>query len=180
MRQQGRAAVRQLIGAADISKKVASLAQRVADDYRDRPLTVLGVLTGSIVLISDLIRAMELPLRVGLIQASSYRGRGTDPARLTVNDALLPDIADRDVLLVDDIFDTGQTLSALYETVRQKSPRSVRSAVLLWKQGRSRVSLEPDYHCFCIPDVFVVGYGLDYNDEYRHLPYIAVLEEVDL
>ena len=99
---------------------------------------------------------------------------------LTVNDALLPDIAERDVLLVDDIFDTGQTLSALCETVWKKRPNSVRSAVLLWKQGRSTVNFEPDYHCFRIPDVFVVGYGLDYNDEYRHLPYIAVLDESDL
>jgi hypoxanthine phosphoribosyltransferase len=172
--------VKQLIDENDISEAVGKLGSRIADDYRDRPLTVLGVLTGSIVLLADLIRAIDLPLRVGLIQTSSYRGRSTTPGELTVNTELLPDIAGRDVLLVDDIFDTGRTLTAVYSSVEQRHPRSIRSAVLLWKEGRQTVDLEPDYHCFRIPDVFVVGYGLDYNDEHRHLPHIATLEESDL
>lgn len=169
-----------LIEERQIHEAVARLAEQIASDYRDRPFTILGVLTGSIILLSDLIRRIDLPLRVGLIQASSYRGPATSPGQLSINTELVPDIADRDVLLVDDIFDTGKTLRALLETVRQKGPRSVRSAVLLWKEDRSQVDFEPDYHCFQIPDVFVVGYGLDYNDEYRHLPYIAALEEQDL
>ena len=172
--------MKQLIDEEKIREKVAELGQRIADEYRDRPLTILGVLTGSIVLIADLIRRIDLPLRVGLIQASSYRGATTSPGHLTVNAELVPDIRDRDVLLVDDIFDTGQTMSRLIETVTAMQPRSVKSAVLLWKTGRSTVSLEPDYHGFQIPDQFVVVYGLDYNDEYRHLPYIATLDEDDL
>jgi hypoxanthine phosphoribosyltransferase len=168
--------VKTLIDESQIRDEVARLGRRIADDYRDRPLTVLGVLTGSIILISDLIRRIDVPLRVGVIQASSYRGRTTLPGELTVGMDLAPDIAGRDVLLVDDIFDTGHTLSALLEAVRTRNPRSVRSAVLLWKEGRSEVTVEPDYHCFKIPDVFVVGYGLDYNDDYRHLPYVAVLK----
>lgn len=172
--------MKRLIDSQDISAAVLELGRRIADDYRDRPLTVLGVLTGSIVLLSDLIRAVDLPLRVGLVQASSYRGRSTSPGRLNVNTELVPDIADRDVLLVDDIYDTGRTLDSLSNSVARMRPRSLRSAVLLWKEGRQQVELEPDYHCFRIPDVFVVGYGLDYNDEYRHLPYIAALDGHDL
>jgi hypoxanthine phosphoribosyltransferase len=99
---------------------------------------------------------------------------------LRINDSLVPDIRDRSVLLVDDIFDTGHTLAALIETIRRSSPRSVRSAVLLSKTGKAKVPLQPDYHCFQIPDRFVVGYGLDYNDDYRHLPFIAALDPKDL
>ena len=169
-----------LIEESEIRQKVRELGRRIADDYRDRPLTILGVLTGSIVLLSDLIRSIDLPLRVGLIQASSYRGTATTPGKLVVNATFTPDITDRDVLLVDDIFDTGQTMQSLLETVTGMNPRSVKSAVLLWKTERSRVTLKPDYHAFRIPDLFVVGYGLDYNDEFRHLPYIASLDEQDL
>ena len=169
-----------LLDETQIRDGVAALGRRIAGDYRGRPLTVLGVLTGSIILLSDLIRRIDVPLRVGLIQASSYRGRAVGPGALAIDDRLLPDIAGRDVLLVDDIFDTGRTLEALLDRVRQERPASVKSAVLLWKEGRSAVASEPDYFCFKIPDVFVVGYGLDYNDEYRHLPHIAALEAADM
>ena len=169
-----------MIEAAEIQKVVATLGHRIAAEYQDEPLTVLGVLTGSIVFLADLIRTIDLPLRVGLIQASSYRGATTLPLELRINDSLVPDIRDRSVLLVDDIFDTGNTLNSLIETVRRSSPRSVRSAVLLWKTGKAQVSIQPDYHCFQIPDRFVVGYGLDYNDDYRHLPFISALEPQDL
>lgn len=169
-----------LIEAAEIQKVVTNLGRRIAEEFQGEPLTVLGVLTGSIVFLADLIRTIDLPLRVGLIQASSYRGATTQPLELRINDSLVPDIRDRAVLLVDDIFDTGNTLASLIETIRRSSPRSVRSAVLLWKTGKSKVAIQPDYHCFQIPDRFVVGYGLDYNDDYRHLPFIAALEPKDL
>ncbi len=172
--------MQKLIEASEIQKVVATLGHRIATEYRDEPLTVLGVLTGSIVFLADLIRTIDLPLRVGLIQASSYRGATTQPLELRINDSLVPDIRDRSVLLVDDIFDTGHTMAALLETIRRSSPRSVRSAVLLWKSGKAKVAIQPDYHCFKIPDRFVVGYGLDYNDDYRHLPFIAALEPKDL
>lgn len=174
------AVVRVLIDQAQIEVGVTNLAQKVTRDFRDKQLLVVGVLTGSIVLLADLIRRIELPLQIGLIQASSYRGATTTSGKLEVNDAWLPELTGRDVLLVDDIFDTGQTLSGLLERIQGFQPRSVRSAVLLWKEGRQRVSMVPDYHCFRIPDEFVVGYGLDYNNAYRQLPYIAALEPADL
>jgi len=165
-----------LISEDDIRKAVEQLAAQIVADYAGRPLTVLGVLTGSIILLSDLIRKIDLPLRVGLIQASSYRGKSTHSEELTINSSMLFDIADRDVLLIDDIYDTGRTLDGLVQHIQAEAPRSVKTAVLLWKQKRAEVPLQPDYHCFEIPNEFVVGYGLDYNDEYRHLPYIGVLE----
>lgn len=169
-----------LIGEQEIRLAVASLGKQIATDFCDEPVTVLGVLTGSIVFLADLIRSIDLPHRVGLIQASSYRGATTSPLELRINDSLLPDIRGRSVLLVDDIFDTGSTLSALLSKVQAYEPRRIRSAVLLWKTGKSKVDIQPDYHCFQIPDRFVVGYGLDYNDDYRHLPYIAALEPRDM
>lgn len=172
--------MKRLIEAEDIAREVVALGRQIAADYDGRPLTIIGVLTGSIVLLSDLIRAIDMPLRVGLVQASSYQGPTTMPGQLSVNTGLMPDIAERDVLLIDDIYDTGNTLATLSNSVEQMNPRSLRSAVLLWKEGRQEVEREPDYHCFRIPDVFVVGYGLDYNDEYRHLPFIAGLDSDEL
>ena len=169
--------VKIVLDEAQISAGVGELATRVAREYRGRPLTVLGILTGSLIFLSDLIRRLDFPLQVGLIQASSYRGRATSPGALRISAMTMPEISGRDVLLLDDIFDTGQTLSQLMGSLGKLEPASLRSAVLLWKEGRQRVAITPDYHCFRIPDVFVVGYGLDYNDEHRHLPYVAVFDE---
>lgn len=169
-----------LLSETEIRDGIARLALRIGEDYRGRPLTVLGVLTGSLIFLADLVRRLDIPLRVGLMQASSYRGKTTVPGELTINEVLLPEIADRDVLLLDDIFDTGRTLEGMLRALDRFEPRSVRSAVLLWKAGRQQVEITPDYHCFRIPDLFVVGYGLDYNDDYRHLPHIAALGDDDL
>lgn len=170
-----------LLSEHDIRVGVERLADEVSRHYAGRSLTVLGVLTGSLVLVADLIRRLDLPLRVGVIQTRSYRGSDTHPGRLEINDTMLLDIKGRDVLLVDDIFDTGRTLAALIEQIKTFGPRSVRSAVLLVKLGRQEVStVRPDHVVFEIPNAFVVGYGLDYQDAFRHLPYVAMLEEEDL
>ncbi len=165
-----------LLPAERIRQRVGEVAAAVAADYRERrPLSVVGVLTGSLMFLADLARQLDVPHRIGLIQASSYRGEATAPGELRVGPELLHDVRGRHVLLVDDILDTGQTLASLVARVADLGPASVRSAVLLRKRGRQRVAFEPDYCGFEIPDAFVVGYGLDFNDEYRHLPYIAVL-----
>ncbi|MCA9048103.1 MAG: hypoxanthine phosphoribosyltransferase [Planctomycetaceae bacterium] len=169
-----------LITQQQISERVRELGLLLSTEYADRKLTVLGVLTGSIVLLADLIRATSVPLRVALIQAASYGGTRTSPGELKINSALVPDLRGRDIVILDDIFDTGNTMAGLVDAVGQFEPSSVRTAVLLWKTARTQVSLEPDFYGFKIPDEFVVGYGLDYNDEFRHLPYIGVMEDHDI
>jgi hypoxanthine phosphoribosyltransferase len=165
-----------LIPAERIQERVGELARQIAADYRGQSsVTIVGVLTGSVIFLADLVRRLDLPLRIGLIQASSYRGQATVPGQLRVGPEMLPDVHGRHVLLLDDILDTGQTLSHLVGHVHELGPASLRVGVLLRKHGRQQVPLEPDYCGFDIPDAFVVGYGLDFNDEYRHLPYIAVL-----
>jgi hypoxanthine phosphoribosyltransferase len=164
-----------LLTAEQIQRRVGELARQIAADYQGRPVTIVGVLTGSLIFLADLIRRLDLPLRVDLIQASSYRGAATSPGELRIQPELTPDVNGRHVLLLDDILDTGQTLDHLVRHLRGLGAASLRVAVLLRKRGRQRVPLEPDYCGFDIPDAFVVGYGLDYNDEYRHLPHIAVL-----
>jgi hypoxanthine phosphoribosyltransferase len=165
-----------LIPADRIQQRVDELAQQMMRDYHDRTLTIVGVLTGSLLFLADLMRRLDLPLRIALIQASSYRGAVTRPGELHVQSDLLPDLRGRHLLLLDDILDTGRTLAHLVRELRALEPASLRVAVLLRKEGRQEVPMEPDYCGFAIPDAFVVGYGLDYNDEYRNLPYIGVMK----
>lgn len=172
--------VKSLLDENQIRSGVDRLAGEIAAFYAHRPLTIIGVLTGSMVLMADLIRRIDLPMRVGLVQTRSYRGATTQAGPLVLNLSLLPDVSGRDVLLVDDIFDTGQTLSTLVAQLEAYNTLSVRTAVLLRKLGRCQVDIQPDHIGFDIPDHFVVGYGLDYQDAYRHLPYVAVLEPADL
>ncbi len=170
--------LKELLSEQQLKQGVQHLAQQVNDCYGRSPLTIIGVLTGSVVLLADLIRQLEMPLRVGVVQASSYAG--TERGDLTINSDLMPDIRDREVLLVDDILDSGHTLERVIALTHRLGPSSVRSAVLLRKTGCQQVVLEPDFVCFDIPDKFVVGYGLDYQDAYRNLPYLATLGPDDL
>jgi hypoxanthine phosphoribosyltransferase len=165
-----------LIDDAEIAQRVSELAHRISSDYSGRPLTLVGVLTGSLVFLADLMRRIAIPHKISLLQASSYPGTATSPEQLRLNLDLLPPLDGRDVLLVDDILDTGQTLAALVAELQRRNAASVHTVVLLWKKSRTTAPVAPDYVGFEIPDQFVVGYGLDFNDEYRHLPYVGVLE----
>jgi len=165
-----------LISEDQIRERVKILGARIEADYQGKPLTIVAILTGSLILLADLIRQIGLPLRVALLQASSYKGATTTSGALIINESFAPDVAGRDVLLLDDILDTGRTLSTLVDRLRDRGAASVRTAVLLRKIGRQEVPIEPDYCGFTIPDAFVVGYGLDYNDDYRHLPYVGILK----
>lgn len=171
--------MRILLSESQIAARLDELGRELSAAYRGRPLTVVGVLTGSLLFVADLMRKLEVPHQVGFVQASSYR-TGTKAGTLSVNREFFPDIAHRDVLLIDDIFDTGCTLSTLLEMLRTAEPRSLQSAVLLWKEGTQKVALQPDFYGFKIPNEFVIGYGLDHDQNYRHLPYIGVLEPSDL
>lgn len=167
-----------LVSAQQIEASVTELAQRICQQEAGRPLTVIGILTGSIVFLSDLVRKIDMPLRVGVIQTSSYQG--TTRGELKIQADMMPDIRGRDVLLVDDIFDTGHTLVKVMELLQEFSPSTIRSAVLLLKRGKQEVEYRPDYVGFEIPDEFVVGYGLDYDDTFRNLPFLAALEPEDI
>jgi hypoxanthine phosphoribosyltransferase len=170
-----------LISQDQLREGVDQFAKELRSQYEGRPLTIIGVLIGSVVFLADLIRRIDLPLRLELVQARSYRGSSTRPGPLVLNlDLLSSDVRGRDVLLVDDIFDTGNTLWELLPQIDELGPASVRTAVLLRKQGRCEVPITPHHVVFDIPNVFVVGYGLDYRDMYRNLPYVAELEPSDV
>ena len=168
-----------LLSETQVQEGVARMAREIALVYGHKPLTIVAVMTGSVVLLADLIRQLSMPLRVGVLQASSYKGN-TTRGSLTINADMMPDVAARDVLLIDDIFDTGHTLAQVAARVQELGPSSIRASVLLRKAGRQEVAFVPDFVAFEIPDEFVVGYGLDFRDTYRNLPYIAALDEDDI
>lgn len=177
--------MRVLLTADELAAGIDRLAAAVRADVVDaanagRPLTVIGVLTGSLMVVADLIRRLEGPVRVSMVWASSYRGTATTPGRLDLRLDLLPDLTGQDVLVVDDIFDTGRTLEALVAELGRRGAARVRSLVLLRKVGRSEVAIAPDFVGFDIPDVFVVGYGLDFDGAWRHLSHVAALEPSDI
>lgn len=167
-----------LLNEQQLNHGVEQMATAINETYGTRPLTIVGVLTGSVILMADLIRKLKMPLRVGVVQTSSYQG--TERGQLSINSEMMLDIAGRDVLLIDDIFDTGHTLQEVTGLMNELGPTSLKSAVLLLKTGCQKVEWRPEFIGFEIPDEFVVGYGLDYNDEYRNLPYLACLEPADL
>ncbi|MEW4565915.1 hypoxanthine phosphoribosyltransferase [Bremerella sp. JC770] len=169
-----------LIETRELAARVTHLAAELTETYGERPLTVLGVMTGSLVLMADLIRQLEMPLKVGVMQARSYRGTATSAGELALNLDMMPEVAGQDVLVVDDIFDTGHTMKAVLESIQQQGPTSVRSLVLLSKSERHEVAIRPDFVGFHIPNEFVVGYGLDYQDLYRNLPFVAALEDHEI
>jgi hypoxanthine phosphoribosyltransferase len=164
-----------LISAEAIQARLKVIAAEIVRAYGGKPVTVVGILNGCLMFVADVVRQIDLPLRVAFITASSYRGAATRPGKLEIYDKLLPDIAGRHILLLDDILDTGKTLTRVVAYLIDKGAESVKVGVLLRKVGRQEVPFEPDFVGFTIPDRFVVGYGLDFNDEYRHLPFIGVL-----
>lgn len=172
--------MKQILSSSQIGDGVRQLADQLKAIYGDRPLTIVAILTGSLVLLADLIRHLEMPLRVALIQATRYRTPDEPGGNPDAHAALLPKLKGRDVLVIDDIFDTGHTLVEMLAQILEYEPASLRSAVLMRKIGRSEVAIHPDIVMFEIPDEFVVGYGLDYEDRFRNLPYVAALEPDDI
>ena len=175
-----RFAMRVLLTAAELAAGIERLAAEVERESRGTPLMVVGVLTGSIVIVADLIRRIEGPVSVSMAWASSYRGTATEPGSLELHLDLLPDLAGQDVLVVDDIFDTGRTMEAIVAALEDRGAARVRSLVLLRKRGRGEVAREPDFVGFEIPDVFVVGYGLDFDGTLRQLDHVAALDAADI
>lgn len=166
-----------LVDEERLKAKVAELGARLSADYAERDLTLVSVLKGSLPFMADLMRSITIPVQIDLMEVSSYGGTTTETSGLVrILKDLSSSIVDRDVVIVEDIIDTGLTLNYLVRYLRGKSPRSLRICALLDKPARRLVEIEIDYRGFTIPDRFVVGYGLDYGELYRNLPYIGVLK----
>ena len=157
-----------------IAEKVAQLGQRLSADYRDKNPLVVCLLKGSAVFFADLVRAMSCELELDFMSVSSYGGSSSS-GEVRVRKDLDESIAGRDVIVVEDIIDTGLTLSHLMKLLSERGARSIRIAALLDKPSRRKVVIEADYLGFTIENHFVVGYGLDYNQRYRNLPEICIL-----
>lgn len=165
-----------LISEEQIRAKVRELGQQITSDYADRSVTLVSVLKGSLPFMADLMRAIEIPVQIDLMEVSSYGGTSTETSGLVrILKDLSSSIAGKDVLIVEDIIDTGLTLNYLLRYLRGKSPASLRICALLDKPARRLVEIPIDYTGFSIPDEFVVGYGLDFGEYYRNLPFIGVL-----
>ena len=171
---------RAILSRRRIAARVAQLAGRVAADCAGRELTVLAVMSGSLIFLADLVRLLPLRLRLTFADIHSYPGCATRSQGIQAGMSLPQGLAGLDVLVVDDILDSGQTLGCLLETVRAQRPASLRTCVLLRKNrpGLAR-TVQPDYIGFEVDDVFVIGYGLDYNNLYRNLPDIHVMGRAD-
>ncbi len=164
-----------LLDADTIAARVAELGAQLSADYADRNPVLLSVLKGAVVFLADLMRTMEIPSSIDLMELSSY-GEGTESSgQVRILKDLSSSIEGRDVIVVEDIIDTGLTLNYLLRYLAERHPASVRVCCLLDKPARRLADLEIDYRGFTIPDRFVVGYGLDFNERYRNLPYIGVL-----
>ncbi len=168
---------RVVVSQARINRRVRELAQDIERSFRGRQLVILAVMTGSLIFLADLIRRLPQMVRLVLVSARSYRGKCTSPLGRPVIGCIPAELAGADVLIIDDILDTGGTLGRLLREVHKRRPRSVRTCVLL-KKVRPGVNHRPgaDFVGFEIEDQFVVGYGLDYDNLYRNLPDICVLK----
>ena len=155
---------------------VQRLAEEIRRDYRAAPPLLLSTLKGSFMFLADLVRVLDLPVEITFVRLSSYGSGTVSSGQIEVVQDLYEDIRARDILLIEDIIDSGRTVGFLHTYLEPRAPASVRVCTLLDKPQRRQVPVTIDYCGFTIPDVFVVGYGLDWNEQYRHLPDICVLE----
>jgi hypoxanthine phosphoribosyltransferase len=160
-----------------IHRRLDDIAAQVSSDYHDRELSVIAVLHGSLMFVADLLRRIPLPLKLDCVSVASYHGKAQSSAEVVFKEVTVPDVADRDVLILDDILDSGHTLAAIREKLETAKPRSIRVCVLLSKKKQRARQVNADYVGFEIEDEFVVGYGLDFRERYRNLPYIGVLRK---
>ncbi len=159
--------------------RIRELGRQITADYAQKDLIMIGILKGAYAFYADLARAIDLPLKVDFLVVSSYAGKARSSGKIKVLTELTEDIAGRDVLLVEDIVDSGCTVQHLRTALGERKPKSIKVCALLNKPDRRQVEVVVDYVGFNIPNKFVVGYGLDYQQKYRNLPYLAVLGKVD-
>lgn len=167
-----------LITEDQIQKRVKQINKALINDYKDKDLLTIPLLSGTVLFFADLLRGLPLHLRIDYIGVSSYYS-GTESRNLTFTKDLKLEINGAHVLIVDDILDSGKTLQAVTSKLLKLNPASIKTCVLLDKKERRAVNIEADYVGFEVPNSFVVGYGLDYNERYRNLPYIGVLKDCE-
>ena len=166
-----------LVTEEQLQAKVAQLGARISQDYAGKDLLLVSILKGAVVFMADLMRAVTIPCSIDFMVVSSYGGTNTETTGLVkiVKD-LDADLTGKDVLIVEDVLDTGVTLSNLVPMLKMRNPSSVKICAILDKPARRKTDIAADYRSFEVPDAFVVGYGLDYNEKYRNLPYVGVLK----
>ncbi len=167
-----------IITQEEMRKRIRELGLKIAEDYQGRDLLMVGVLKGAFAFIADLSRATPLPLRIDFLVVSTRAKNNTDSGRIDIISDIFQDLAGQDILVVEDIVDSGHTIAFLKEKIMGQKPKSLKFVALLNKPQRRKVDVVVDYIGFTIPNKYVVGYGLDYENKYRNLPYIAVLDKV--
>ena len=167
-----------LLSEEQIQTRIRELGEILTEDYRDKTPVVIGVLKGVVLFYSDMIRQIKVPCEMEFMWLSSYEGGTDTTGKLQVKKDVGIDLKDRHVLILEDIYDTGNTLSFLYDHLMEKQPASLKICTLLDKPSRRKpgVTLQADYVGFTIPNAFVVGYGLDYDELYRNIPYIGIMK----
>lgn len=170
---------RPIVTQEQMRTRIRELGRQISADYAGRDLVLVGVLKGAYAFYADLARAIRIPVRVDFIVVASYGSRSKTSGKVKLVTELTEDIKGRDVLLVEDIVDSGLTVQHLVNSLARKKPRSIKVCTLLSKPDRRQVDVQVEYVGFKIPNQYVVGYGLDYRQKYRNLPYLAVLDQTD-
>ena len=174
---RARSELKVLITKEEIQAVIQKLALKIGQDYQNKPPVIIGVLKGSFIFLADLIRQLDLPLEIDFIKLSSYGSGQKSSGKIKLTSDIVSEIVNRDVLVVEDIVDTGLTTAFLLDYLKKKQPVSVKLCALASKPSRRQVPIEINYLGFEVPDKFVVGYGLDCDEKYRHLPEICFLED---
>ena len=165
-----------VISKKEIDEKIAAVARQISEDYKDKDLVLIGVLKGAFIFLSDLARKLTIPAKIDFIGTSSYGSGTTSSGTIKITKDVGIDIKNKDVLIVEDIIDTGLTLAYLIDYIKSLGPATVKNCALLDKHERRETDIEPDYVCLTIAEGFLVGYGLDYDEDYRNLPAIYHLK----
>lgn len=166
-----------LVTEEEIEAKVKELGKQITEDYRDKNLMLVGILKGAVIFMADLAKSIDMPVLMDFMAVSSYGKSSTSTGIVRIIKDLDCSIEDKDILIVEDIIDTGLTLSYLTDNLKKRGAKSVKICTLLDKPDRRKAEVPVDYRGFVIPDEFVVGYGLDYAEQYRNLPFVAALKE---
>jgi hypoxanthine phosphoribosyltransferase len=160
-----------------IQKRVQEVARQISSDYNGRELIVIGILKGAFIFMADLIRAMTIPCKIDFVRVASYGAGLESSGKVVMTKDIETSIAGKDVLIVEDIIDTGLTLTYLVNWLKERNPNSIKVCVFLDKRKRRKVSFEADYVVFTMDDGFVVGYGLDFNEQARYLPEVYIIKQ---